>query len=144
MGAGGLVVQLAVPQFAAGAAEFLHPVGVDAQRVVATDKDRLGAHIAGQRADGGDEGQRGQDDFVPPGDAGGQGGQVQRAGTGVAGYGTVGAQIAGQGLLKLGDLAAAGGNPAGGDGLAGQLGLPGAEIGHRKRDKLRHTDCLPL
>ena len=138
MGTGGLVVQFAVAQFAVVGAEVLNSVGVDAKAVVAADEDGFCADVAGQRVDSGDEGQGRDDDFIPAGNAGSHSGQVQGAGTGVAGHGAGHAHVVGQRFLKLGDFAAAGGDPAGGDSLAGKLCFAGAEIRDRKRNKFRH------
>ena len=142
VGAGSFVVQFAVPQFTADTAELLHGIRVDAQRIITADEDGLGTHITGQRIDGGNEGQRGDNDLIPAGDPGGHGGQVQGAGTGIAGYGAPGAQVAGQRFFKFRDLAAAGGHPPRGDGFPGQFSFTGTKIRDRKRDKLRHNDCL--
>ena len=142
--AGGFVVQPAVPQLAAVRTEILDGVGVNAQGVVAADEDRLRADIAGQRVDGGDKGQRRDDDLIPAGDAGGHSGQMQRTGTGVAGHGAGHAHVSGQRFLELRDLAAAGGHPPRRDGLPGQLGLARAEIRNRKRNKFRHGTASKL
>ena len=130
---------LAVAQFAVVGAEVLNSVGVDAKAVVAADEDGFSADVAGQRVDGGDEGQRRDNDLIPAGDADGHSGQMQRAGTGVAGHGAGHAHVGGQCFLKLGDFAAAGGDPAGGDSLTGKLCFAGAEIRDRKRNKFRHN-----
>ena len=138
MGAGFVVIELAVAQRAAVGAEILHRVRVDAQRVVAADEHRLGAHIAGQRVDGGDKGQRGHDDLVAGADARGHSGQVQRRAAGVCGHRLGHAHIIGDGLLKLGNAGAAGGHPAGQHRRAGGVGLFFAEIGDGKGDKFTH------
>ena len=141
VGAGLFVVQLIAAQLAVVRTEILHRVGVNAQAVVAANENRLGPHIAGQRVDGGDKGQRRHNDLVPAGDARRHCGQVQRAGTGVAGHGAGHAHVGGQRFLKLRDFAAAGGDPPRRDGLSGQLGLAHAEIRNRKRNKSRHNNA---
>ena len=141
VGTGLFVVQLIAAQLAVVSTEILHRVGVNAQAVVAANENRLGPHIAGQRVDGGDEGQRRHNDLVPAGDARRHCGQMQRAGTGVAGHGAGHAHVGGQRFLKLRDFAAAGGDPPRRDGLSGQLGLAHAEIRNRKRNKSRHNNA---
>ena len=139
-----VIVQPVLFQGAVVGTKILHGVRVNAKGIVAADEDRFRAHIAGQRVDGGDEGQRRDDDLIPAGDAGGHSGQMQRAGTGVAGHGAGHAHISGQRFLKLRDLAAAGGHPPRRDGLPGQLGLARAEIRNRKRNKFRHDTASKL
>ena len=138
VGAGGFVVQLAVPQLAVSGTESLHRVGVDAKGIIAADKNRLCAHIAGQRVDGSNKSQRRYDHFIPAGDARRHRRQMQRTGTGVARYGAGHMYIVGKRLLKFGDLAAAGGHPPRGDGFPGKGSLTRAEIRNRKGNKLRH------
>ena len=88
VGAGGFVVQLAAAQLTALGTESLHGIGVDAKGIIAADKNRLCAHIAGQRVDGSDKSQRRYDNFIPAGDARCHRRQMQRAGTGIARHGT--------------------------------------------------------
>ena len=143
-GTGFVIVQPVLFQGAVVGTKILHGVRVNAKGIVAADEDRFRAHIAGQRVDSGNKGQGGHNHLIPAADARRHCGQMQRAGTGVAGHGAGHAHVSGQRFLELRDLAAAGGHPPRRDGLPGQLGLARAEIRNRKRNKFRHGTASKL
>ena len=133
-----IVVQPVGFQRAAVRAEILDRVGVEAERIIAADKNGFRPDIAGQRVDRRDEGQGGHNDLLPGAKAGRHRGQVQRRGAGVRGHGARHLHIRRKGLLKLRHAGAACRHPARGDclGCAGKLLL--SKIRNRKRDKTRH------